>query len=135
MTAVDRIKNVLDQHARVSGLDPELIYSVHSNPDAEAGELRASDLRSLVDRIEGALFLAWQYAQVDGAHHKAWAIDQMVRALTGCPEVEKQVPDSESGTYTYKALGESDEYLAFIAKHNAGEDGPETYSWDEGIAP
>ena len=37
--------------------------------------------------------------------------------------------------YTYEALGESDAYREAIAEHNAGEDGPDTYSWDEGIAP
>lgn len=58
-----------------------------------------------------ALEIARRYGQDDGAHHKAWVIDQMVRALTG------------SG------------YDAWIAGFCVGEDGPETYSWDEGIAP
>lgn len=60
---------------------------------------------------KGALEIALRYGGIDGAHHKAWVIDQMVRALTG------------------------DEYEQFVADAKAGEDGPETYEWDEGIAP
>lgn len=61
--------------------------------------------------IEQALQVAKDYGGIDGDHHKAWVIDQMVRALTG------------------------DEYETFVAEANQGEDGPNTYSWDEGIAP
>ena len=61
--------------------------------------------------IEQALKIAAQYGGIDGDHHKAWVIDQMVRALTG-PHYEE-----------------------FIAKAKHGEDGPETYEWNEGIAP
>lgn len=63
------------------------------------------------ERIELALDVAYNYSQVDGAHHKAYAIDQMVRALLG------------------------DRYEAWITEYRAGEDGPESYDWDEGIAP
>ncbi len=62
-------------------------------------------------RIKQALDVAMRSGGVDGAHHKAWVIDQMVRALTW------------------------DGYEAWVNEHNAGEDGPETYAWDEGIAP
>jgi len=61
--------------------------------------------------VEKALEIALNYASINGDHHKAWVIDQMVRALTG------------------------DEYDDWIAKHDDGEDGPNTYDWDEGIAP
>lgn len=36
------------------------------------------------ERIQKALDVAVEYGCVDGAHHKAWVIDQMVRALAGC---------------------------------------------------
>jgi hypothetical protein len=71
----------------------------------------------------------------DGDHHKMWIIDQIVRELTGCPIVERTAKDYKGRDYCYKALGESKEYLAFVAAMKDGEDGPETYSWDEGIAP
>lgn len=34
------------------------------------------------EKIDAALAVAFQYAGIDGAHHKQWVIDQMVRALT-----------------------------------------------------
>jgi len=58
-----------------------------------------------------ALKIAWEYAGIDGSHHKAWVIDQMVRALLG------------------------DKYDKWIKAYCKGEDGPDTYSWDCGIAP
>lgn len=62
-------------------------------------------------RIKTALEIALSYGGIDGAHHKMWVIDQMVRALSG------------------------DEYEKLIRDYRNGEDGPDTYEWDEGIAP
>jgi hypothetical protein len=58
-----------------------------------------------------ALGLIEQLGGIDGGHHKAWVIDQVVRILTG------------------------KNYAAWVAEYKRGEDGPETYDWDEGIAP
>ena len=63
-------------------------------------------------RIRRALNLAFDYSQNDSPDHKAWAIDQMVRVLTG-----------------------REGYKDFIRKHAEGEDGPDTYGWDEGTPP
>lgn len=63
------------------------------------------------ERIRQALKIAMEYGPIDGGHHKAWVIDQMVRALTG------------------------DRYEEFVREAKAGVDGPETYSWEEGITP
>lgn len=62
-------------------------------------------------RIKVAIDLAVRYGQADGGHHKAWVIDQMVRALSG------------------------DEYDSLIREACDGEDGPNTYGWDCGIPP
>lgn len=62
-------------------------------------------------RIETALNFARDYGGIDGDHHKAWVIDQMVRALTG------------------------NGYDAWVSDTKAGKDGPDTYEWSEGIAP
>lgn len=62
-------------------------------------------------RIDNAIDIAVQFGGIDGAHHKAWVIDQMVRALAG------------------------DDYESIVAIARSGEHGPETYEWDEGIAP
>lgn len=85
--------------------------------------------------IAKALQIAFQDSQIDGAHHKTWVIDQMVRALTGCPLITKGALDYRRQPYTYKGFGESELYKAFIKKHNAGEEGPDTYDWDLGIPP
>jgi hypothetical protein len=58
-----------------------------------------------------ALSIAMRFGQADDACHKAWVIDQMVLALTG------------------------DGYAKWIANFRRGEQGPDTYSWDHGIAP
>jgi len=62
-------------------------------------------------KIEAALELALRYGGIDGDHHKAWVIDQIVRVLT------------------------DEKYEQWVADSKDGEDGPETYGWDEGIAP
>ena len=63
------------------------------------------------ERIDEAITIAVKYGGIDGEHHKTWVIDQMVRALAG------------------------DRYETIVKDAKAGEDGPETYAWDVGIAP
>ena len=70
-----------------------------------------TDLCCIKCDLENALRVLICYGGIDGAHHKAWVIDQAVRALAG------------------------DYYEELIAAANDGEDGPETYEWDVGIAP
>lgn len=135
MTAVERIKTFLDQRDRMRGLDPDLVYSVQADPEGEPGELRVSDLREVTERLAEALRVARHFGGVDGGHHKAWVIDQMVRCLTGCPTESREGVDHDYVTYTYDVLGESDEYKAFVAEHNDGIHGPSSFSWEEGIAP
>lgn len=65
----------------------------------------------LTERIDEAIELAVKYGGIDGAHHKQWVIDQMVRALAG------------------------DRYDAIVAEACNGEDGPNTYDWDTGTPP
>lgn len=79
-------------------------------------EITGDAERELADRILRALEIA-PIGRYDGAHHKDWVLDQMVRALTGCPVAQaRPVP----------LLGESEEYLRF-RRANPG--------WPEGIAP
>ena len=63
------------------------------------------------EKIEAAIDLAFQYVGIDGEHHKMWVIDQMVRILAG------------------------ERYDEIVRDANDGEDGPDTYEWDVGIAP
>ena len=60
---------------------------------------------------EKALRILIDHGMADGELHKQWVIDQAIRAL--------------SGAY----------YQDLITAYNHGEDGPDTYMWDEGIPP
>jgi hypothetical protein len=87
------------------------------------------------ERIDKALELAFRYGQIEGDHHRLWVIDQMIRALTNCPVFEEQATDYNGTPYTFEVMRESQEYLDMVWNHNNGEDGPNTYEWDTGIAP
>lgn len=65
----------------------------------------------LESRIDEAVALAVRFGGCDGDHHEAWVIDQMVRVLAG------------------------DRYQRIVAEAKAGDDGPDSYSWDEGVPP
>ena len=69
------------------------------------------------DNVCDALDIAFEYGQFDGAHHKMWVIDQMVRALCETEE----------------------DYQDFVEKYETpyfDEDGEEYFDlWDTGIAP
>ena len=75
--------------------------------------------------IKNALEMAYA-GSFDGGHHKMWVIDQMVRALCGCPKTEEG---------NISAYGLNEAYLTWVREFEQGEDGPKTYHWDEGIAP
>jgi hypothetical protein len=62
-------------------------------------------------RVLAALDLIHRYGGIDGDHHKQWVLDQVVRALMG------------------------DGYEAWATAQRAGDEGPDTYDWDEGIPP
>jgi len=118
-----------------------LLSAIMMGPDAmkTALEKTVEGIVDVVGDLERrrceALALAVKYGSIDGEKHKAWVIDQMVRELTGCPMVTREAIDCNGKPYTYEALGESDEYRKLVEDARAGEDGPETYDWDEGIAP
>jgi len=53
----------------------------------------------------------FEWSGYDGGHHKQWVLDQIVRILTG------------------------DKYKEWVDKYQDGEEGPNTYEWDIGVAP
>ena len=67
----------------------------------------------LASRSRKARAIAMRFGSTDGDHHKQWVIDQMVRTL----------------------CGDDAAYRSFVQIHNMGTDGPNTYEWEEGIAP
>jgi hypothetical protein len=84
-------------------------------------------------RIVKALNFAINGNGVDGEHHKAWAFDQIVRALCGVPMVTETANDYRGEPYSFETQGSNTLYEMLIDAACDGEDGPETYSWDEGI--
>lgn len=81
----------------IAQLCEEVVYNIKDLP-AEERNWRAMEL-------------AVRYGSIDGAHHKTWVIDQMIRILAG------------------------NKYDAIVAEACDGEDGSNTYIWDCGIAP
>ena len=67
----------------------------------------------LAFRIKEALDIAYDFGSVDGAHHKQWVMDQMLRALL------------------------ADDYCEWVAEYEKpiDEDSDDYYEWDTGIAP
>ena len=105
-------------------------------------------------RIANALEIAFRWSQIDGDHHKAWAIDQMVRALTlGGLSVATgehdptpityqdfvlayEAPDEVSAEETIAMLdGEDDERSPDSELEDEESDDLDGYTWNEGIAP
>lgn len=64
-----------------------------------------------MDEKQKALDLIAEYGGIGGGHHKQWLLDQVVRVLAG------------------------DKYKDWVGEWQDGEDGPNTYEWDTGIAP
>ena len=69
------------------------------------------DYSKLTNTEVKALHLIEQYGQIGGDHHRCWVLDQVVRALV------------------------ADQYEDWVKGYKDGEDGPDTYDYDEGIAP
>ncbi len=93
-----------------------------------------SDLEpeAIRDPVQRALAYA---GGADGSHHDHWVVDQMVRALTNCPIVTESFKNYKGVLFDALVQGESAEYKKWVADLCNGEDGPNTYNWDIGIAP
>ena len=63
------------------------------------------------EKVEKAREFILDFGGIDGGHHKTWTLDQVLRILCG------------------------DHYDLTVALYKTGEDGPDTYEWDTGIAP
>jgi hypothetical protein len=84
------------------------------------------------ERIEQVLA---EICTVDGADHKQWMLDQIVRILTDCPMKTATYIDVHGKEHEYQVRGQSEAYKTWLTQYKAGEDGPDTYDWDEGFAP
>lgn len=68
-------------------------------------------MKTETQRIDETIGIAIRYGGIEGDHHKAWVIDQMLRILAG------------------------DGYDELIRLSCEGEDGPDSYDHDVGIPP
>lgn len=89
----------------------------------------AADLRQ---RVAKALGLAGPCSGIDEFAHRTWVIDQMVRALCGCPIVKTPVLCADGSEYELERQDENDEYHAFLSEYEGGGGGHE---WEMGTPP
>lgn len=83
------------------------------NPNLEKLMVEVSKFKPPEVKILDALDIIGRYGGIDGSHHKAWVIDQVVRCLMGDVKI----------------------YDEWVKDIKTGIDGPESYDWDVGIAP
>lgn len=91
---------------------------------------------------EWALDFIERFGQFEGAHHKAWVLDQVVRILHGTPVVVKRaswdagggVKEIEYRTSTGQPTPAYDEWVEDM-KGEPGEDGELEYDYDAGVTP
>ena len=100
-------------------INPHISFQNNSS-DVTKMLVEAEDFKKFInpeeleDRTAVALDYIMSYSGIDGAHHKSWVIDQVIRALTG------------------------DKYDAWVKEAKGDFDVEEDeydYTWDEGIAP
>ena len=77
-----------------------------------------------------------RYSGIDGSHHKDWLIDQVARILKGNEDVLK-IAKWENGhsEERFSLATPPANYWEWVKAMMDGEDGPDTYSYDFGIAP
>ncbi len=68
------------------------------------------ELEKALEAKDKALDMIFEWGGIDGGHHKQWLLNELVKVL-------------------------ADDHGEWIKKFNDGEDGADTYEWDEGIAP
>jgi len=77
-----------------------------------------------------------RYGQIDGDHHKLWVLDQIARIYNETKVIVKLAKwDNGDEEYRFELDEPSKKYLDWVDHMKDGEDGTDTYSYDEGIAP
>jgi len=88
------------------------------------------------DEKDWALLYIKMYNGIDGAHHKDWLLDQVARILKGTEMIVKIAKWDNGHTEDRFNLGESSQaYLDWVVEMKDGEDGPDTYLYEVGVAP
>ncbi len=77
-----------------------------------------------------------KYGWIDGAHHKDWLLDQICRILKGTQITVKRASwGNGTQEFRFELQEPPTEYWEWVKQMKAGEDGPDTYSYDFGVAP
>jgi len=84
---------------------------------------------------EIALKYIEMYKGIDGSHHKDWLLDQVARILNGSPVKVKKAKWEDGHTEIRYRVGTCKEYEDWVHSVKMGENGPDTYSYDEGVPP
>ena len=86
-------------------------------------------------REDWALTIIEMYGSIDGAHHKDWVLDQVARVLNGA-NINVRIAKWDDGQSEIRFdVEDSERYHAWVRTITDGEDGPNIYSYDTGIAP
>ena len=103
------------------------------------------EAEGLQERVTEALAIIFESSQVDGAHHKAWAIDQTVRKLLGEAQYERFVrayrfeglplDASEALIADYERVAAGDYHDGEFSDEFVAKVEDSQYEWDEGLAP
>ena len=78
------------------------------------------------------------YGQIDGAHHKQWLLDQVVRILKGTPVIIKEARwENHAPELRFNTDKPSKEYIEWVMemKGEGNEEDGYEYGYDSGIAP
>jgi len=94
---------------------------------------------SMYSKEDWVLMWIERYSGIDGSHHKDWLIDQIARIVKGTKIILK-VNSWDNGHIKHKEERFSledppEEYWEWVVEMKDGEDGPDTYDYDFGIAP
>lgn len=116
--------------------------SVNEDDTAESNKiffLQFVDSGNTRERIAKALEVFFKYGQIDGSHHKAWAIDQAVRELTG-DRYEDLIDHYQFGLTDlemlakYKIMASGEYYDGDFTDEEIAEFEEVYCEWDSGIA-
>ena len=99
------------------------------------GETDITEEHGEINPTEMSLHYIMMYGGIDGSHHKNWLLDQIARILHGCPVTVKRASWDNGETELRYSVGENDEYLKWVKSVKDGEDGPDTYDYDQGTPP
>jgi hypothetical protein len=131
--ATDEISDIWVRETRPQSARYKDDLSTPNAPVADTAEVAELPVRTPEERIAKALAHVVDYGLLTDPAHKDWLIDQMVRALTGCPVVHKS-PETGGPAYTYSVQGESEAYRQVIAKACANA-GAGVEKWPTGETP